>query len=121
MDGVGGLDPDTSVAPSLGGYGEWNISHGVENGNDITDRVETTKDRSLLVIGVRYHIGRAHIVEHDRLGRKGSDGSVTGIFELVRVNPFKCTLRRWTLDEKGVMNGLLITKKRGYLVSRRQS
>ena len=43
------------------------MSYGVENSNDFSDRVET-RSRSLDVIGVRHHIGRIHIVEHDLIG-----------------------------------------------------
>ena len=67
MDGVGELDPDTSITQSLDGYRERGVSNGVENSNDFSDRVET-RSRSLDVIGVRHHIGRIHIVEHDLIG-----------------------------------------------------
>ena len=43
----------------------WSISYGIEDGNGFADRVVTRKDRSLLVMGVRDHIGRIHIVEHE--------------------------------------------------------
>ena len=67
MDGVGELDPDTSITQSLDGYRECGVSHGVGHGDDFSDRVETNS-RSLVVIGVRHHIGRIHIVEHDLIG-----------------------------------------------------
>ena len=43
------------------------MSYGVENSNDFSNRVET-RSRSLVVIGVRHHIGRIHLVEHDLIG-----------------------------------------------------
>ena len=67
MDGLGELDPDTSITQSHDGNREWGVSYGVENSNDFSDRVET-RSRSLIVIGVRHHIGRIHIVEHDLIG-----------------------------------------------------
>ena len=38
MDGVWGLDPDTPINRSLRRYRERGFSHGVEGGNDFTDR-----------------------------------------------------------------------------------
>ena len=39
-----GLNPDTPITRSLRRYGERGISHGVEDGNDFTDRVVTRRD-----------------------------------------------------------------------------
>ena len=58
------LNPDTPVIRSLGGHGEWSVGSGIKDDNDFTDRVVLKRIRSLLVIGVRYHIGRIHIAEH---------------------------------------------------------
>ena len=44
------------------------ISHGVEDGNDFTDRAVTRRDRLLLVIGVHDHISKIHVGEHDLIG-----------------------------------------------------
>ena len=68
IDGVGGLNPDTSITRSLRRYGKHGISHGVEDGNDFTDRVVTRRDRYLLVIRVRDHIGKIHVVENALIG-----------------------------------------------------
>ena len=66
------------------------ISHDVEDGNDFTDRVVSRRNRYLLVIGVRDHISRIHVVEHDLIGSKqdshGSDGWVP---ILVLIDPFE--------------------------------
>ena len=69
MDGVWELDSDTPITRILGGYGERAIiSHGVEDGNDFTDRVVSRRNCYLLVIGVRNHISRIYVVEHDLIG-----------------------------------------------------
>ena len=64
------MNLDTPITRSFRRYRERSISHGVEHGNDFTDRVVFRKDRSLLVIGVRYHISRIHVVEHAFIGSK---------------------------------------------------
>ena len=57
IDGVGELNPDTPTTRSLRRYGERGIiSHGVEHGNDFTDRVVNRTNCYLLVIRVRDHI-----------------------------------------------------------------
>ena len=50
IDGGGGLNPDTSITRGLRRYGKHGISHGVEDGNDFTDRVVSRRDCLLLVI-----------------------------------------------------------------------
>ena len=65
---MGELNPDTPITQCLGGYGTRSISHGVEDGNDFTDRVITRRDRYLLVIRVRDHISKIHIVEYALIG-----------------------------------------------------
>ena len=64
VNGVWIQDPDTVITRSLGIYREWSVGNGVEHDNDISYRVVPRRDRSLLVMGVRDHIGRIHIVEH---------------------------------------------------------
>ena len=65
VNGVWIQDPDTVITRSLGIYREWSVGNGVEHDNDISYRVVTRRDRSLLVMGVRDHIGRGfHIAEH---------------------------------------------------------
>ena len=39
-----GLNPEISITRSLRRYGKHGISHGVEDGNDFTDRVVTKRD-----------------------------------------------------------------------------
>ena len=41
---VGELNPDTPTTRILRRYGKHSISHGVEHGNDFTDRVVTRRD-----------------------------------------------------------------------------
>ena len=91
MNGMQGLDPDTTITRSLRVYGEHSISHGVEDGNDFTDRVVSRKDCYLLVIGVCDHIGRRiDVVEHDLIGcEQDSDGSDDWVPILVGVDPFE--------------------------------
>ena len=70
-----GLDPDTLITGSLGGYRKRGFSHGVEDGNDFSNRV-VSRSHSLLVINVRHHIGRIYVVEHHLIGcDQNSDGS----------------------------------------------
>ena len=68
MDCVWELGPGTSITKGLGEYRECNVSHGVEDGNIFTDRVVTRRNCHLFVIGVRDHIRRIHILEHDLIG-----------------------------------------------------
>ena len=56
IDGVGELNSNTTITRCLGRYRERSISHGVEDGNDFTDRVVSRRDRSLYVIRVRDHM-----------------------------------------------------------------
>ena len=43
------------------------MSYGVEIGDVFSNRA-VTRTCSLVVIGVRHHIGRIHIVEHNLIG-----------------------------------------------------
>ena len=52
MDGVWGLDLDSSITRSFRGYGKCSVGHGVEHGNDFTDRIVSRRDCHFLVIGV---------------------------------------------------------------------
>ena len=91
-----GLNPDTTERRGIRGYGKCGISHGIEQGNDLTDRVLTSRDRHSLVIAVSNHIRRVHIVEHSLgiLGSKqDSHGSDVRILVLVRVDPSECAVR----------------------------
>ena len=65
---MGGLNPEISITRSLGRYGKHGISHGVEDGNDFTDRVVTRRNCLLLVIRVREHISKIHVVENAFIG-----------------------------------------------------
>ena len=94
MDGVWGLSPNTPITRSLRRDGERDIiSHGVEQGNDFTDRVVFKRGYYVLVIGVRHHIGRIHVVKHDLIGcEQGSDGSEIVVPMLVWIDPFDRTV-----------------------------
>lgn len=112
MDRIWGLDPDVPVTQSFDGYRECCISHGVEDGNDFTDRVVKRGNHSLLDIGIRDHIVRIHVVEHGMIGSdQDSDGSDGWVPILVRVDPFESTIGKQTLDEHKVMHFPLITKR----------
>ena len=83
-----GLNPDTTERRGIRGYGECGIGHGIEQGNDLTDRVITSRDRYLLVIAVSNHIRRVNIVEHSLIRTKqDSHGSDVRILVLVGVDP----------------------------------
>ena len=56
IDGVWGLNSNTTITRCLGRYGERGFSHSVEHGNDFTDRLVSRRDCLLLVIRVRDHI-----------------------------------------------------------------
>ena len=61
-----GWNPDTSVTRSLRRYREHSISRGVEDNNDFADRVVSSRNSYLLVMGVRDHNGRKiYVVEHE--------------------------------------------------------
>ena len=65
-------------------------SHGIEQGNDLTERVVTSRDCHSLIIAVSNHIRCVHVVEHSLglLGSKqDSHGSDGWILVLVRINP----------------------------------
>ena len=60
-----GLDPDTTERRGIRGYRERGISHSVEHDNVFNDPVVARLNILLLVICVRDHIGRVHVVEHN--------------------------------------------------------
>ena len=64
------MNPDATVTRSLRRYGKrGNNTQSVEYGNGFTDRVVSSRNSYLLVIGVRDHISRRiHIVEHELTG-----------------------------------------------------
>ena len=85
-----GLNPDTTERRGIRGNGEERVSHGIEQGNDLTERVVTRRDRHSLVIAVSNHIRRIHVIEHSLglLGSKqDSHGSDGWILVLVRIKP----------------------------------
>ena len=105
IDGVWGLDPDTSITRSLRRYREWSVSHGVEQSNDFTDRVVANRNPSLFVIGIRQYIYRINIDEHDLIGsEQDSEESGGRIPILVPVDPFESTIGKHRLYEHGVMH-----------------
>ena len=83
-----GLNPDTTERRGISGYGEERVSRGIEQGNDLTERVITWRDRHSLVIRIRDNVRHVHVVEHRTIRMKqdshGSDGWVP---VLVRINP----------------------------------
>ena len=55
-----------------------------------TECIVVRRNHSLLVIGVRHHIGRVHVVEHDLIGTEpNSDGSDGLVPILVRKDTFE--------------------------------
>ena len=110
-DGVGEMDPDTPITRCLRRYGECGIiRHGVEDGNDFTDRVITRRDRLLLVIRVRDHISKIHVVEYDLIGsEQDSDGSDGLVPILVRIDPLERAVGKQALDKHGIMHSLSLT------------
>ena len=65
-------------------------SHGIEQGNDLTERVVTSRDRHSLVIRIRDNVRRVYVVEHslNRM-KQDSHGSDVRILVLIRINPGK--------------------------------
>ena len=85
-----GLNPDTTERRGIRGYGEERVSHRIEQGNDLTERVVTSRDRHSLIIRIRDNVRRIHVVEHSLgfLGSKqDSHGGDVRILVLVRVDP----------------------------------
>ena len=89
------LDINTPITRSLRRYRERSISHNIEDSNDLTDRVVSRRNRYLLVIRVRDHIRKIHIVEHDLIGsEQDSHGSDVRILVLVRVDFYEPIITR---------------------------
>ena len=92
-----GLNPDTTERRGIRGYREQRVSHGIEQGNDLTERVITRRNRHSLVIRIRDNIRCVHVVEHS-LGflwsKQHSDGSDERILVLVRIDPFRHAFAR---------------------------
>ena len=88
-----GLNPDATERRGIRGYGEQRVSHGIEQGNDLTERVITSRDRHSLVIRIRDNVRRVHVVEHDLIkSKQDSHNSDIGIPILVRIVPFERTV-----------------------------
>ena len=110
-----GLVREISISRSLRRCGERGVSHGVEHGNDFIYRVVSRTNCYLLVIRVRDHISKIHIVENALIvceqDSHGSDGWVP---ILVQIDPLERTVGKQTLDKHGMMHGLslTITKRR---------
>ena len=80
MDSVRGLNPDKTITRGHRGYRERGIRHGVEHSYDFTDCVVANRDRCLLVVRIRHHIGRVNVGEHDLIGSEHDiDGSDVGV------------------------------------------
>ena len=85
-----GLNPDTTERRGIRRNRELRVSHGIEQGNDLTERVVTSRDRNSFIIAVSNHIGRIHVIEHRTIRMKqDSHGSDGWILVLVRVDPCK--------------------------------
>ena len=85
---VCGLNPDTTERRGIRGYGEERVSHGIEQGHDLTERVITSRNRHSLVIRIRDNVRRVYVVKHRTTRMKqDSDGSDGWILVLVRVDP----------------------------------
>ena len=83
-----GLNPDTTERRGIRRNREQRVSHGIEQDNDLTERVITSRDRYSLIIAVSNHIRRIHVVEHRTIRMKQhSHRSDVGILVLVRVDP----------------------------------
>ena len=92
---VCGLDINTPITRSLRRYRECSINHVVEDGNDLTDRVVSRRNRYLFVIGVGDHIRKIHIVEHDLIGcEQDSHGNDVRILELKQIDPGERAITR---------------------------
>ena len=75
-----GLNPDATERRGIRGYGEQRVSHCIEQGNDLTERVVTSRDRNSFIIAVSNHIRRVYVIEHRTIRMKqdshGTDGWV---------------------------------------------
>ena len=88
IDGVWGLNRNAAITRGHRRNRERGVRHGVEHSNDLTNSVVTRKDGYLFTIGVRDHIGRIHIVEHNLIrSEEDIHGSDVGIPILVGVDP----------------------------------
>ena len=118
IHGIKGLVREISISRCLGRYGERGIiSDGVEDGNDFTDRVVTRMDRLLLVIRVRDHISKIHVVENDLIGsEQDSDESDGWVPMLVRIDPIERAVGKQTLDKHGMMHSLSLTTTKRRMV-----
>ena len=89
-----GLNPDTTERRGIRRYGKCSIGHHIEQGNDLTDRVITSRDRYLLIIRIRNNVRRVHIVEHELVwSKQESHGSDVGVPILVRIS-HECAVGR---------------------------
>ena len=64
-------------------------------------------------IRIRHHINLVHIIEHGSTlyrFKENRHRSDKWIFELVRIDPLKCSIGRWTLYDNGIMH-VLFTKE----------
>ena len=114
---MGGLNPDTPITRSLRRYGKHSISHGVEDGSDLTDRVVSRRDCLLLVIRVRDYISRIHVVEQNMIGsEQNSDGSDGLVPMLVRIDPLERAVGKQTLDKHEMMHSLSLTTTKRRMV-----
>ena len=117
IDGVEELNSNTTITRCLGRYGKRGTSHGVEDGNDFTDRVVSRRDCYLLVIRVRDHIGKILVVENAFIrSEQDSHGSDGWVPILVRIDPLEGAVGKQTLDKHGMMHGLSLTTTKRRMV-----
>ena len=104
------LLPDTLTTRSLNRYRKCSISHRIGDGIDFTDRIVNRTNCYILVIRVRDHISRIHVVEHNLTGsEQNSDGSDGIVPIFVRIDPLERAVGKQTLDEHGIMHSLSLT------------
>ena len=85
---VWGLNPDTTERRGIRGYGEERVRYGIEQGNDLTERVITSRDRHSFIIAVSNYIRRVYVIKHRTIRMKQqSHGSNGWILVLVGINP----------------------------------
>ena len=107
---MGKLNPNTPLTRSLRKHQEPSVSHKIEHGNDFTDRVVNRTNCYILVIRVRDHISKIHVVEYDLIwSKQDSDGSDGLVPILVRIDPLERAVGKQALDKHGKMHSLSLT------------
>ena len=114
---MGKLNPNTLLTRSYRKYQEPSVSHKIEHGNDFTDRVVNRTNCYILVIRVRDHISKIHVVEYDLIwSKQDSDGSDGLVPIFVRIDYLERAVGKQTLDEHGMMHSLFLTTTKRRMV-----